>query len=214
VLSLVAAQLLLLAPGAPPTYHYRSADGVEHFVGSIEDVPAAQRNHAGVVDLRDVTLNPGLAEDIKRAKADEVRRMTPSLAELAEAKLQAVRESQHLHPGSLTSSTLFPVLAVAGLLLLVQAVFFFSLVLSRPKSPWLVFATFLALVAAVGGGFYLWSHQGNGVGLIPPELDPLQAMTNARRVRDEVNKIQQQRDHDFERALQEAPPRSAPPPGR
>jgi hypothetical protein len=214
MLLLIAAQLALAAPpaGRTPIYSYRGADGSEHFVGRLEDVPPAQRQQAREVDLSGWSSNPGLAEGMKRAKEDEIRHMTPSLMERAGSQLQAAADASRLHPGRLTQHSWFPLVALAILLLVVQASFFAWVIFNRPRAGWLLIPTFLAVVAAVGCGFYLWTRPGGG---FPQELDPLEAATNARRVRDEYNKMQQQRDQDIDRAFN--PPeaqRTAPPPGQ
>jgi hypothetical protein len=212
VLVLLAAQLALAAPapaatGAPAKppavtdiISYRGEDGSEHFVGSLEDVPTAQRRQAHKVDLSGWSTNPSLAEGMRQAKEDEIRRMTPTFAELAEAKLIAAEQAHHLHPGKLTSSQWFPIVALAVILLMIQAAFFGWVVFHRPKSAWLLIPTFLAVIAAVGCGFYLWSRPGVD---FPPELNPFEAEANARRVREEVNRIQQEREGFIEKSLQE-----------
>jgi hypothetical protein len=211
MLLLLAAQLALAAPGGSAIYSYRGADGSEHFVDRLEDVPPAQRRQARPVDLSGRSSNPSLAEGMKQAKADEVRRMTPSLAEVAASKFQAAADAHRLHPGKLTESSWFPLVSLAILLLLVQAAFFAWVVFNRPRAAWLLVPTFLAVVAAVGCGFYLWSRPGGG---FPEELNPLEATTNARRVRDQVNQIQQQRESDFDHALSPAPSQHTLPSGQ
>jgi hypothetical protein len=43
--------LALALAASPVAYRYRSPDGVEHFVGSLADVPAAQRSAAKAVEV-------------------------------------------------------------------------------------------------------------------------------------------------------------------
>src|SRR5450755_1232610 len=105
MLLLLTVQLALSAPAGSAIYSYRGADGSEHFVGSLEEVPPALRRQAHQVDLSGWSSNRSLAEGMKRAKAEEIRRMTPSLAEIAEAKLQAAAEALRLNPTTLTESS-------------------------------------------------------------------------------------------------------------
>jgi hypothetical protein len=95
--------------------------------------------------------------------------MTPSIIEVAEAKPQAAAEVRRLHPGKITESPWFPLVAAAIVMLMVQAAFFGWVVFNRPRAAWLLVPTFLAVAAAVGCGFYLWTRPGGG---FPPELNP------------------------------------------
>ena len=103
--------LLLLAlvavPVAPGVVSYRTPDGVEHFVGSLADVPPAYRRVSRSVDLSGAPLNFQLERDLE----DQSRREGRTLEKAGAAQRHAQGEKKI--PGWLPGYALL--LEIAGI---------------------------------------------------------------------------------------------------
>ncbi len=92
------------AARAPPVgWRYRGADGVEHYVGALSEIPAGLRASARPVSVADIPLNPELEKGLEKAAQ-------PLPTEQAPAKGPAIQPGARWLPG-------LPVLVGSALLL-------------------------------------------------------------------------------------------------
>ena len=199
-MTLALLGLLALATTPNPTplqaaYTYRTPDGVDHYVGSADDIPAAYRAAARRIELTGVPLNDEMAKGWNHDTTHDSP--APVLGKSTDITLLPPPPPKKEPENGMPGPTTYAVVA-AILLCLFPALLLGWLRAPRKRVPILALAI---ADLALGLGVALYSARqmrpDNASDLV--DLNPLHAWDNARKVRDLVKAA----DAERERQLQE-----------
>jgi hypothetical protein len=167
---------------AQTAYSYRAADGIDHYVGSEDDIPEAYRKVARRIELSGVPLNSDLA---KSWHGNAVPPPAEAAGKPSDIELRAPPPPKAETDGDGPNPTTYAVIA-AILLCLFPALLLGWLRAPRQRVPMLALAL-ADLALGLGIGLYAARQlrPTNASDLV--DLNPLHALDNARSMRDRVN---------------------------
>ncbi len=172
-------------------YIYRTPDGIDHYVGSEDDIPEAYRKVSRRIELTGVPLNTDIAKGWNHEITHEPP--PPAIGKPTDITARAPPPRSKKEPESdLPGPTTYALFA-AILLCLFPALLIGWLRAPRKRVPVLALAI-ADLALGLGVGLYA-THElrpANANDLI--DLNPLHAWDNARKMRDQVNATEAARE--------------------
>jgi hypothetical protein len=203
-MTLALLGFLAFTAGQAPTqtaYTYRTPDGVDHYVGSEDDIPEAYRKASRKIELTGVPLNNDLAKGWKHDTAAEPPRAVPGKPTDITLTLHPTPKKEE--DSDLAGPKTYAVVA-AILLCLFPALLIGWLRAPRQRIPILALAIG-DLVLGLGIGLYA-TRELRPENATDVDLNPLHALDNARKLHEQVDAAEAVRQKRMEQLDANKPP--------
>jgi hypothetical protein len=208
-MTLALLGFLAFAAGQAPTpsaFTYRTPDGVDHYVGSQDDIPEAYRGASRKIALTGVPLNSDLAKGWKHDTAAEPPHTVPGKS--SDITLTMRPPPKKEEDTELIGPKEYAALA-ALLLCLFPALLIGWLRAPRQRIPILALAI-ADLVLGLGVGLYA-TRELRPENATDVDLNPLHALDNARKLHEQVDAAEAVRQKRMEGLEADKPPAKASP---